>query len=366
MSRPAAALSEKFHQYYFRQSRWVVCIGFVFLGLNYVLSDLFPSATFGLAPQLPTGVLWAERGVIMPGSFGIALMLALWGDRRWMEWVVIFGGLAVGCAVILGRRFWQLEGGDFAGDYSMYIPCALAALTAMGPRIWIIAGPMLLLNLVSAYWVHGFAPAANFEAIGIVAAFAVVAAINWQLRHVMTMVWDERQYFESLSRSDPLTGLHNRRAFEEHARATLRQAIRDQVPITVAMVDLDCFKPYNDRYGHPAGDQVLVSTAAALLKQAQRPMDMVARIGGEEFIYCWFNCNLAGAQQLGETVVRQIRELGIVHEASTVAQTLTASVGVYQCQPRAGITLKTLMREADAALYAAKSQGRNRAVLTEG
>lgn len=366
MNHRATAFSEQFHQYYFRQSRWAVCFGFALLGINYFLSDLYPSSTFGMSPDIPTPVLWAERGVIMPVSFGVALMLAIWGEKRWMEWVVIFGALIAGCAVILGRRFWQLSGEDFSGDYSMYIPCALAAMTAIGSRIWIVAGPMLLLNLLSSYYVHGVSPPANFEAIGVVAAFCVVYAINWQLRNVMLSMWGERQHFESLSRSDPLTSLHNRRAFEEHAGGMLKQAIRDRMPVAVAMVDLDCFKPYNDRYGHPAGDRVLVAAGNTLTKLAQRPMDMAARIGGEEFAYFWYGATPEGALKLGEVVVASIRELGILHEESAAAQTVTASVGVYHCVPHAEQTLTVLLREADVALYTAKSSGRNRAVLIQG
>jgi diguanylate cyclase (GGDEF)-like protein len=364
MDRPVAAFSSQFHEYYFRKSRWMICIGFVFLGLNYFLSDLYPSSTFGLSPVIPTPVLWAERGVIMPVSFGVALMLAIWGEKRWMQWVVIYGALVVGCAVILGRRFWQLEGGDFSGDYSMYIPCALAALTAIGPRIWIVAAPMLLLNLVSAYYVHGVAPAANFEAIGIGAALAVIAAVNWQLRHIVGLMWEERQHFEGLSRSDPLTGLHNRRAFEEHAGTVLKQAARDGVPVAVAMIDLDCFKSYNDRYGHAAGDRVLAAAGRVLSKQAQRPMDMAARIGGEEFACFWYDVTPEGAQQLGEALVASVRALAMPHEGSTVGSVVTASAGVHHSTPQAARALPALLREADVALYSAKSGGRDRAVLS--
>ena len=363
MSRTNAAFTDQFHDHFFRRSRWLVCAGFVFIGLNYVLSDVDYTTTFGLPAAIPLSVLWAERGVIVPVSFAVALMLAVWGERRWMQWVVIYGALIVGCAVILGRRFWQLNGGDFPGDYSMFIPCALAAVTAIGPRIWIVAAPMLLLNLGSAYYVHGVAPAANFEAISIVSALLVVAAINWQLRHVVLLVWDERQHFEGLSRSDPLTGLHNRRAFEEHASAALRQALRDGRPVAVAMIDLDCFKVYNDRYGHAAGDLVLAAAGLALTKQAQRPMDMVARIGGEEFACFWYDVTPDGARQLGDALVAGIRALAIPHEGSTVASVVTASVGIHHGKADAPIDLTTLLREADVALYRAKSGGRDRAVL---
>lgn len=362
--RSSAAFSENFHHFHFRQSRWIIAAVFFVLGLNYFMSDHYPAATFGLSPQIPLGVLWAERAVIMPVSFALALMLPIWGNRRWMEWVVIVGGLAVGCAMVLGRRFWQIEGGDFSVDYSVYLPCALAALTAFGPRIWIIAAPMMLLNLASAYYVQGGTPAAHFEAINIMASATVVLAINWQLRRVLALIWEERQHFESLSQIDSLTGLHNRRAFEERGDVVVRQAVREGAAIAVVMIDLDCFKLYNDHYGHRAGDQALEAAAKVFSMHNRRPMDLIARMGGEEFAGLWYGVTLEGAQQIGEELVERMRELAIEHRASAVSTVLTASVGVHYAVPQRGQSLSALLHEADAALYEAKREGRDRPLVT--
>ncbi len=359
----SAAFSESFHHFHFRQSRWIIAAAFLVLGLNYFLSDWYPASTFGLSPDVPVGVLWAERGVIMPVSFVLTLALAIWGERRWMEWVVIVGALMVGCAMVLGRRFWQVTGGDFSVDYSVYLPCALAALTAFGPRIWLIAAPMLLLDLASAYYVFGPAPAAHFETINIVASATVIATINWQLRRVVGLIWDERKHFESLSLIDPLTDLYNRRAFETRAETAIRQAIRQNEPIALVMVDIDCFKLYNDRYGHAAGDRALKAAAVSMATFSRRPMDVIARMGGEEFACLWFGVSRQGARHLADGLIDGIRDLGIEHEASSVGALLTASAGVYYCVPQQGQTLSSLLHEADAALYAAKLEGRDRAVM---
>lgn len=364
MNNSAAAFSDEFHDYFFRRSRWLVCAGFVFLGLNYLLSDIAPTNTFGLPAEIPLAVRLAERGIIIPVSFAVALLLAIRGERRYMQGVVIYSALLVGCAVILGRRFWELEGEYFPGDYSMFIPCALAAVTAIGPRIWIVAAPMLLLNLVSAYAVHGVSPTANFEAISIVSAWIVVAAINWQLRNVVMLVWQEREQFGQLAHRDPLTHLPNRRAFETHANAALGQAARDGVAVAVAMIDLDAFKPYNDHYGHPAGDAVLAAVGRVLSGQVQRPMDLAARIGGEEFACFWYGVTPEGARQLGEAVVASIQALALPHAASPVAAVVTASVGLHTRVPAAAQALSPLLQAADAALYEAKAAGRNRVAFS--
>ncbi|WP_428313053.1 GGDEF domain-containing protein [Hydrocarboniphaga sp.] len=174
----------------------------------------------------------------------------------------------------------------------------------------------------------------------------------------------ERRHFESLALTDPLTGLYNRGAFEERAHIAVRQAIRERSPVAVIMVDLDCFKPYNDNYGHAAGDRVLEAVAAALSPHFRRSMDLVARIGGEEFAGLCFGVSLESAQQIGVDLVERVAALNIEHRSSLVATTITASVGVHYAEPRLGQTLALLLQQADAALYAARREGRNRAVVT--
>ena len=163
--------------------------------------------------------------------------------------------------------------------------------------------------------------------------------------------------FYEQSRHDPLTGLPNRRELDFFLPRILRQATREKVCITVAMIDVDHFKDYNDHYGHAAGDTVLVRVSEAISRQAEHPPDFVARYGGEEFVTIWFNPSLDGAT-LGEGLRRAVQAANIPHERSGHGM-VSISVGVTSQYPTARTTAPALLSSADRALYRAKNSGRN-------
>ena len=133
--------------------------------------------------------------------------------------------------------------------------------------------------------------------------------------------------------------------------------------MAVLMVDIDCFKSYNDRYGHQAGDEALRAVAGVLARAARRPLDLVARFGGEEFAVVLYDSTRAYAEELAEQILVGVRRLRVQHAASTVSQVLTVSVGVSYVTPEAGRSAEGLLQLADEALYAAKHGGRDRVHL---
>lgn len=160
---------------------------------------------------------------------------------------------------------------------------------------------------------------------------------------------------------DALTGVPNRRGFEEHLAMALRQARRDRTPVAFAVLDVDHFKKYNDRYGHQAGDHALRLLAGAIDAQLKRPMDMVGRIGGEEFGLLIYDSAREDALRLLEKVVQAVADLAIAHDASPTAPYVTVSIGAVAFN--GAETAEDLYRRADAALYDGKSSGRNRVEL---
>jgi diguanylate cyclase (GGDEF)-like protein len=135
--------------------------------------------------------------------------------------------------------------------------------------------------------------------------------------------------------------------------------------VAVLLIDIDCFKDYNDRYGHQAGDECLRAVAVALSCCARRPLDFVARYGGEEFAVILYD---ASPEYVAEVLTRiqcSIAELNIPHEASRVASRLTVSIGAAFILPGSSRTPEGLIQLADEALYSAKEQGRNRVVVLE-
>ena len=162
---------------------------------------------------------------------------------------------------------------------------------------------------------------------------------------------------------DPVTGVGNRRNFEEKATAALKQARRDGVALALAILDIDHFKSFNDRYGHHAGDLALREVAQRVALCLRRPLDLTGRLGGEEFGILLYDAGPPEALAIIETITTSIAELGIGHDASPTAGCLTVSIGAAQFD---GVeSLESLYRRADIVLYGCKAAGRNRAMIEE-
>lgn len=163
-----------------------------------------------------------------------------------------------------------------------------------------------------------------------------------------------------LSLLDSLTGISNRRRFDQRLDEEWSRAARNGEPLSLLMIDIDFFKNFNDTYGHVAGDQCLVDVASALARSLHRPADLVARYGGEEFAVILPATNGEGAGEVAERLRVEIERLALPHESSAAAPCLTISIGAATAHPRADISPYSLVKAADQALYQAKTQGRNR------
>ena len=171
-----------------------------------------------------------------------------------------------------------------------------------------------------------------------------------------------RSHSEILKRdatTDSLTGIYNRRFFDEHYRMALGQAARQKLPLSVFMIDIDFFKEYNDYYGHPTGDKTLIKVANALKAQLSRSTDVVARYGGEEFILMLPNMPEEHAMSFAQRLKMAIWDLEIPHLKSRISQQISVSIGVSTYDRRSEFAMPFLVDAADAALYKAKQNGRN-------
>jgi len=168
---------------------------------------------------------------------------------------------------------------------------------------------------------------------------------------------------DRLARLDALSGLSNRRHFDEALQKEWSRACRERNYLALIMLDVDHFKAYNDTYGHPAGDVCLTQIGGVLAKAMKRPADLAARYGGEEFIVLLPGADAAGAEEVAKRIIGGIDALSLEHAASSAAKHVTASIGVAVCTPEPGSLAQTLVDAADAALYEAKRGGRHRTVL---
>ncbi len=171
------------------------------------------------------------------------------------------------------------------------------------------------------------------------------------------------QAAERLSLTDRVTQLANRRHFDQFLHREWRARARRHEPLGLIMLDIDHFKLFNDRYGHPAGDECLRQVADALKQFAQRPQDLSARYGGEEFALVLGDVDTQPARHIAAQILDAVHELHIPNEDSPTAPYLTVSLGVAATRPGPRQDESELLEAADAALYRAKSDGRDRIAL---
>ncbi len=183
----------------------------------------------------------------------------------------------------------------------------------------------------------------------------------YALEHANRVAFLERRRLAEVAMHDGLTGLLNRAALEEQVRALWRHAERDRLPVSVVLIDIDHFKAYNDHYGHQAGDRCLREVAAAVkLAARRRPLDLVARYGGEEIIAVLFGADSAHAEDVAVSIREGVAALRLEHLASQTRPYITVSAGVATLEPGAGYSHDNAVQLADRALYAAKAGGRDR------
>lgn len=189
---------------------------------------------------------------------------------------------------------------------------------------------------------------------------------SYALEHANRAAFLEHRQLTEVATHDGLTRLLNRAAFEDQIRRVWQQAQRDRQTVAVIMIDLDCFKAYNDRYGHIAGDDCLRRVSSSLLDAARRrPLDFVARYGGEELVAVLYGADRGYAESIARNLLAAVRELRIPHDSSQTQPYVTISVGVVALEAYRVASHDAAIAMADQALYEAKNQGRDRYVALD-
>jgi diguanylate cyclase (GGDEF)-like protein len=271
----------------------------------------------------------------------------------------------------------------FSGLIAAFI--AIALIIGRGEQL-----ASLTVNLVAIFFFTGlmFRQALFAAAVMLIAFAATAIAINLEFAMVLKSMaimlltsgitafvyLDVEQSYRrnfledaligELVARDSLSGLMNRRAFDEHLLRVWQHALRDERVIALLMIDIDHFKPYNDAFGHQAGDLALRSVARVLQGFGRRPLDLVARYGGEEFAVILYDLALPHIHDIAERLREAVQNLKIKQDAEfSIAQEITVSVGVGLAVPTIGRTPQGAIQLADEALYEAKQSGRNRVVV---
>jgi diguanylate cyclase (GGDEF)-like protein len=284
----------------------------------------------------------------------------------------IYPPLALIASMVLGLGVAAIQIIATLGGMSILFPCLMLTIIFiyfMGGLIFYhaLAANMLVMFVYLAAGTALQLPGREFayDALAMVAANLFGASVVYMHEKTSRMRFLEACLLREMVARDGLTGIQNRRMFDQHIKRVWQQAVREQERVAVLLADIDCFKDYNDRYGHQAGDECLRAVAMSLSQCARRPLDFVARYGGEEFAVVLYEASGEYVAEVLTRIQRSIAELNIPHEASRVASRLTVSIGAAFIRPSSNRTPEGLIQLADEALYSAKEQGRNRVVVME-
>jgi diguanylate cyclase (GGDEF)-like protein len=296
---------------------------------------------------------------------------------RPLDGVVLLLTLGLAGLIFSGRRGGF---GDLALTPNLLLPSVLFMAARLGKRWTALA--VALISLATAYALsNGKGAFADYASVVQAQEFIMILCIvglgfavllgelkvnerelEYKVRERTRELRDFNDRLSALSATDGLTGIANRRHFDEVLAREWQRAKREGVPLTLILLDVDWFKPYNDRYGHQLGDDALRAVANILKTSVHRGGDLVARYGGEEFALIVPATEREGATRVAELVCDAVKAAGLPHELSDFG-VITVSLGVAVLAPGEEASLDQLVTQADGALYRAKAAGRNRVVL---
>jgi diguanylate cyclase (GGDEF)-like protein len=340
--------------------------------------------------------LWFSMGVTFLLIFGpgpiAELRSAMLGDDQMLTFNVLRFGImlptAIAIIAVAYSRFYKLYFPVAAQIVILIHVVCLTCVEVMVHRqdysiaVWMA---LAIAGVFQAYALHqrqAFRTASVATLIYIAGGyFSHIADRQWALNvclllfvllsggaaHGILMAALRTQYATSVAlgesaQRDALTKLKNRRAFDEHIDLLWHQAARTRTTIALLLVDIDHFKNYNDAAGHLAGDVCLKQVADVIATTARRPMDMVARFGGEEFAVILYDVEQTTVDDIAQALRNNLANAALAHPNSPSGKFVTVSIGGAHVLPTATRTYRGLIQLADEALYAAKTQGRDRAV----
>lgn len=360
----APPLEKEFRQEYEAGSRSSRLILFALAIVAVALTPLYDRWFLHPPAEFLETSRWLQFGVQIPG-----LLIALagcWGPlQRFAVPFTIIGALAVSGGLIAQRVIGAEVGFAVPFNFAMVTIAAVYSLARIRFVLWFTWSLVIVVVACAVELLcFGARSESFYNCLSLVILFPMLSAGGYLLERTARENWYRRRQLSMLALHDPLTGLPNRRHFDQMLVQLIRSAARERGSVALMLLDIDQFKAYNDHYGHPAGDACLRRIGEWLNSQMRRPHDFAARIGGEEFVAVWSNAKPADAQRLAAALRNGIARLGIAHEGRGPGSVVTASggfVAVSAPEPvhAASSIAKLLIRRADDLLYKAKGAGRD-------
>ncbi|MBB4843360.1 diguanylate cyclase (GGDEF)-like protein [Paucibacter oligotrophus] len=351
-----------------RRASLLTSVSAALIWLLFSALDLPRLNLLALYPRWPREVwlVLIMRGLVMAVlllAIAVAYFAGLERFRKPPTIMAVLYALSLGTSVVL--ICYQILGASLERSalllviIGIFMPLGLSLLQSLGLAL----ACTLTLAGLSVLMLEGEARAVELHLVVVMGATIVLAATGAYLReHAQRQQFMLRRELEWLANRDPLTGIYNRRMFKHQLDALIALAQRERQPLALLLIDVDHFKLYNDYYGHQMGDEALRTLAQLLHQLARRPLDMAARVGGEEMALIFYGSPAAGVQELGQELIEELRRLAIPHAGSGTAPHMTVSVGCAMWEP--GYDSDSLYQRADVLLYQAKHGGRNRIVCS--
>lgn len=358
----AAPLEKEFRAAYLQQSiprgRISGVIALV-LVLAITCVDLLLGAVSDTVNVLRLGLLCPLLALILMATY-LPLL------RRYYSYVAGIGVLLVG----ITANYICITGALDGTEHLLAGPVLVIAFACLFLGLFFSAAVSIAAAIVASFGAMGWYLGLPLDQLlymgAILAAAAVIGSIAvFNLEHALRTTFLETRLLNELAERDGLTGLYNRRMFDDYIERIWRQSRREGVPLQLIFLDIDYFKRYNDVYGHQAGDDCLKRVAETIAWSAKRPFDLCARYGGEEFVLVVYAPPRDYAATLPEKIRRDVLSLAIPHQGSEIAPYVTISAGVAVVRPGADRSLAGVIQLADEALYEAKQGGRNQVVYRD-
>jgi diguanylate cyclase (GGDEF)-like protein len=361
--RFAGLLEKEFRDFYVAQNLPRARVSGL-IALIIVLAVTCIDLLLGASASGPLNSL--RLGILCPLLVILGVAISVPAVQRYYTEVVSVGVTLVGFVVMYIVHLGALAG-------SFYVLAGLVLVILYGclflGLLFNVAVTIAAI-LIAGHFGTGIAVGLPLDALSystaILTGAAVIGCIStYNLEHALRTNFLETRLLNELAERDGMTGLYNRRMFDDYIERLWRQSRREGASVAIIFVDIDFFKVFNDLYGHQAGDDCLKRVAKCIARGAKRPFDFAARYGGEEFVLVLYGPPDDYARSVPEQINRDVLELAIPHAGSQASKYVTVSVGLTLVRPETSRSLAGSIQAADEALYQAKREGRNRVVFKD-
>jgi diguanylate cyclase (GGDEF)-like protein len=353
----------EFQRYFIQRSlpraRWATAIYLALVAVVTAINMRGTMVPFGQSLLEPIYLL--RLGVACPALVVILAATVIPELQRHYQWIASTAVIVTGISVMLISGFAAAEGlPQFQMGDVLVVVYATLFLGLLFRGVLVVA-TALLISFIAIGLVLGVSSEHLIFAGSVVFATTLMSVLSaLRMERLLRANFIENRLLNDIAERDGLTGLYNRRMFDNLTNRLWLQAQRNQESLQIILVDIDHFKPYNDLYGHQAGDNCIRRVATIIARATKRPFDFCARYGGEEFALVLYAPSGDDATALSEQIRRETMALNIPHAHSDAAGILTVSIGSATAEPDTKRSLAGLIQSADEALYRAKQLGRNR------